>query len=113
MNVGKMVFHLVLSEMRRFLIEYLLKYKCVVLKNVSVRIHIVQTITGVPDQIVFDVRVIGEREIYAVARIADLVSADQNSFTIPLMNSVAAAVRNERGVAIFRALANAFFHRLF
>src|SRR5206468_2808356 len=47
--------------------------ECVVFKNISVRIHVVQPVTGVLDQIVFDARVVSERKINAVARIADLV----------------------------------------
>ena len=84
----------------------------VVLENVSVRIHVVQPVAGVMDEIVFDARIVRERKINAVARVADLVAANQIAFAIPLMNSVAAAIGDERGVAVFGALADSFFHRL-
>src|SRR6266508_1464768 len=54
----------------------------VVFKSISVRIHVVQPVTGVLDEIVFDARVVSERNINAVARIADVVAADQISFAI-------------------------------
>src|SRR5262245_54987760 len=84
--------------------------KRVVLKNVSVRIHVVQTVTDVMDDIVFDMRVVGKRKINAIARVADLIAADQISFTIPLMNSVAAAIGDKSGVTILGALADSFFY---
>src|SRR5215471_18564388 len=84
----------------------------VVFKNICVRIHVMKPVTDVADEIVFDARIVGERKIDTVPRVADFVSADQISFAIPLVNSVAAAVRNESGVAVFGTLADPFFHRL-
>ena len=75
----------------------------VVLENISVRIHVVQAVADVMDEIVFDPRIVRERKINPVARVADLVAADQIAFAIPLMNAVAAAIGDERGVAILGA----------
>ena len=84
----------------------------VVLENVVVGIHVVQSVADVMDGVVFDARVIGEGKIDAVARLADVVAANQIAFAVPLVNAVAAAVGDEGGVAVFRALADAFFDRL-
>src|SRR5215831_8493716 len=84
----------------------------VVFKNICVRIHVMKPVTDVVDEIVFHARVVGERKIDAVPRVADFVTADQISFTIPLVNSVATAVCNESGVTVLGTLADSFFHRL-
>src|SRR5262245_46702871 len=84
----------------------------VVFKNICIRIHVMKPVTNVVDEIVFDARVVGERKINAVPRVADFVAADQISFTIPLVNSVPAAVCNESGVAVLGTLADSFFHWL-
>ena len=84
----------------------------VVLENISVRIHVVQPVTRVMDEIVFDARIVRERKINAVARLADFVAANQIAFAIPLVNAVAASIGDERGVAILAASADVFFHRL-
>src|SRR5215475_6842238 len=86
--------------------------ECVVFKNISVRIHVMKPVTDVMDEVVFDARVVGKRKINAVSRVADFIAADQISFAIPLVNSVAAAVCNEGGVAVFGSLADSFFHRI-
>src|SRR5262245_35025488 len=86
--------------------------ECVVFKNVCVRIHVMKSVTDVVDEIVFDARIVRERKINAVPRVADFVAADQISFTIPLVNSVTTAVCNEGGVAVFGTLADSFFYRL-
>src|SRR5215469_11303828 len=70
----------------------------VVFKNVSVRIHVMQPVADAVDEIVFDARIVGKRKINSVARVADFVAADQVSFTIPLVNSVATTVCSESGV---------------
>src|SRR5262245_33786318 len=79
--------------------------KGVVFKNICVRIHVMKSVTDAVNKIVFDARVVGKRKINAIARIADFVPADQISFAIPLVNSVAAAVGNKSGVAVFCTLA--------
>ena len=71
-----------------------------------------EAVTGVLDQIVFDARVVSERKIYAVARVSDLIPANQISFTIPLVNSVAAAVCNQSRVAVLTTLADSLLDRL-
>ena len=71
-----------------------------------------QAVADVVDEIVFDARIVRERKINAVARVADFVAADQIAFAIPLVNSVAAAIGDERGVAVFGAGSNSFFDRL-
>src|SRR5215831_18943858 len=71
-----------------------------------------EPVTDVVDEIVFHARVVGERKIDAVPRVAHFVPADQISFTIPLVNSVATAVCNESGVTVLGTLADSFFHRL-
>ena len=86
--------------------------ECIVFKNICVRIHVMKPVTDVVDEIVFDARIVRKRKINAIPRVADLVAADQVSFTIPLVNSVAATVCSESGVAIFGALADSLFHRL-
>ena len=63
-------------------------------------------------EVVFDARIVREGKINAVARLADVVPANQIALAIPLVNAVAAPVGDERGVAIFRALPDAFFDRL-
>ncbi len=84
----------------------------VVLENISVRIHVVQAVADVVDEIVFDTGIVRERKINSVARIADFVAADQITFAIPLVNSVAAAIGHEHCVAIFRAGSNTLLDRL-
>ena len=64
----------------------------VVFENISVRIHVVQAVADVMDEIVFDARIVRERKINPVARVADFVTANQIAFAIPLVNSVAAAI---------------------
>ena len=86
--------------------------KRVVLESIAVRIHVVQAVADVMDEIVFDPRIVRERKINAIARVADLVAADHVSFAVPLVNAVAAPIGNERGVAILAAAANCFLHRL-
>src|SRR5215211_5997935 len=81
----------------------------VVFKSISVRIHVVQPIASVLDQIVLDARVVSERKINAVTRIGDLVATDQISFAIPLVNSVAAPICHQGRVAIFGTLADSLF----
>jgi hypothetical protein len=71
-----------------------------------------EAVTDVVDQVVFDARIVGKRKVYAVPRVADFVAADQVSFAIPLVNSVAAAVCNESRVAVFSTLADSLFDRL-
>src|SRR5262245_58446671 len=86
--------------------------ECVVFENICVRIHVMKSITDVVDEIVFDARVVCERKINTVPRVANFVPADQISFTIPLVNSVATAVCDESSVAVFGTLADSFFNRL-
>ena len=81
----------------------------VVHENVVVRIHVVQAVADVVDEVVLDARIVREREVNAVARVADFVAADQIAFAIPLVNAVAAAIGDERGVAVLRAVARCLF----
>ena len=64
------------------------------------------------NEIVFHTAVVRERKVNAVTCIADFVTANQIAFAIPLMNAVAAPIRDESGVAIFGALADSFFNRV-
>ena len=84
----------------------------VVEENVVVRIHVVQAVADVVNEVVFDEGIVRERKINAVARLADFVSANGGPVAIPLVDAVAAAIRDQRRVAILRALPDAFFHRL-
>ena len=70
-----------------------------------------QSVTRVMDEVVFHAGVVREGEINTVARLADVVSTNQIAFAIPLVNAIAAPVRDEGRVAIFRALPDAFFDR--
>ena len=48
----------------------------VVEENVVVRIHVVQAVADVMNEIVFDARIVREGKINAVARLADFVAAN-------------------------------------
>src|SRR5215471_14681545 len=84
----------------------------VTLEPISVGIHVMQAISRSMDEVAFNSAIIRERKVDSVARIADLVSANQVSFRIPLMNPVAASIRNKRGVAILAALPDSFLNRI-
>ncbi len=84
----------------------------VVLENIAVRIHVVQAVPDVVDEIVFDTGIVCERKINSVARIADFVATDQIAFAIPLVNSVAATIGHQRGVTVLGAGSDSFFDRL-
>ena len=81
----------------------------VVLENISVRIHVVQAVANVVDEIIFDPRIVREGKINPVARLADFVPANQIAFAIPLVNAVTAAIGDQRCVAILRAAPDCLF----
>jgi len=72
----------------------------------------VQAVADVVDEIVLYARIVCERKINSVARVADFVATDQIAFAIPLVNSVAAAIGHQRGVTGLGAGSDSFFDRL-
>ena len=59
-----------------------------------------------------DAAMVGEGKVDAVACIADVVPANQAALAVPLVDSVAAPVRDQRRIAVLRGLADSFFNGL-